>query len=99
MSKRDKEETVVVIFIEGETEIEFYKRFVGVTRTYCGGQLTCSLELINASGIGQNKDKVLRIFEKRIKKKYPNGVFCVGRIAVRIDTPPALAVDPHAHNR
>ena len=77
MSKKDKEETVVVIFIEGETEIEFYKRFVGVMRTYCGGQLTCSLELINASGIGQYKDKVLRIFEKRIKKKYPNGVFCV----------------------
>ncbi len=41
MSKKDKEETVVVIFIEGETEIEFYKRFVGVMRTYCGGQLTC----------------------------------------------------------
>ncbi len=77
MSKKDKEEKVVVIFIEGETEIEFYKRLVDVMRTHCGGQLTCSVESINAAGIGQYKDKVLRIFEKRIKKKHPNGMFYV----------------------
>ena len=77
MSKKDKEEKVVVIFIEGETEIEFYKRLVSVMRTHCGGRLTCSVELINASGIGQYKDKVLRIFDKRIKKKYPNEAFYV----------------------
>ena len=46
MSKKDKEEKVVVIFIEGETEIEFYKRLVDVMRTHCGGQLTCSVESI-----------------------------------------------------
>lgn len=66
-----------MIFIEGETEIEFYKRLIGVMRVHCGGQLMCSVEPINASGIGQYKDKVLRIFEKRIKKKYPNGEFYV----------------------
>lgn len=79
MSKKDREgnEKVVVIFIEGETEIEFYKRLVSVMRDYCGGRLTCSVEPINASGIGQYKDKVLRVFEKRIKKKYPHGEFHV----------------------
>lgn len=79
MTKKDREEkeNVVVIFIEGETEIEFYKKLVSVMRTHCGGRLTCSVEPINAAGIGQYKDKVLRIFEKRIKKKYPNGEFHV----------------------
>lgn len=79
MSKKDREgkEKVVVIFIEGETEIEFYKRLVSIMRIHCGGRLACSVELINASGIGRYKDKVLRIFEKRIKKKYPNGEFYV----------------------
>lgn len=77
MSKKDKEEKVVVIFIEGETEIEFYKRLVTTMRSHCGGRLMCSVEPVNASGIGQYKDKVLRIFEKRIKKKYPNGTFYV----------------------
>ena len=74
MSKRDKEEKVVVIFIEGETEIEFYKRLVSIMRTHCGGRLMCSVEIINASGIGQYKDKLLRIFEKRIKKKRGNKI-------------------------
>lgn len=80
MSKKGKEEEkekVVVIFIEGATEIEFYKRLVNIIRTHCGGRLSCSVEPINASGIGQYKDKVLRIFEKRLKKKYPNGEFYV----------------------
>lgn len=77
MSKKDRKEKVVVIFIEGETEIEFYKRLVSVMRVHCGGRLTCSVELINASGIGRYKEKVLRIFEKRIKNKYPNGEFYV----------------------
>ena len=79
MSKKEREERekVVVIFIEGETEIAFYKRFVGIMRTHCGGRLTCSVETIDASGIGQYKDKVLRVFEKRVKRDYPNGEFYV----------------------
>ena len=59
MSKKDREEKVVVIFIEGETEIEFYKRLVSVMRAHCGGRLACSVEPINTSEIGQYKDKVL----------------------------------------
>lgn len=79
MSRREKDEKerVVVIVIEGDTEIEFYKKLVGVMRDHCGGQLSCSVEPVNASGIGQYKDKVLRIFEKRIKKNHQNGRFYV----------------------
>lgn len=78
MSKIDEaKKKVVVIFIEGETEIEFYRKLVCTMRAHCGGRLVCSVETINASGIGQYKDKVLRIFEKRIKKKYSNGEFYV----------------------
>lgn len=46
-------------------------------RTYCGGRLSCSVETIDAAGIGQYKDKVLRVFEKRIKRNYPKGEFYV----------------------
>lgn len=79
MGKKEinRKEKVVVIFIEGETEIEFYKKLVSIMRTHCGGRLTCSVETIDASGIGQYKDKVLRVFMKRIKNNYPNGEFYV----------------------
>lgn len=77
MGKKEREEKVVVIFIEGETEIEFYKRLVSIMRVHCGRRLTCSVETIDASGIGQYKDKVLRVFERRIKGNYPNGEFYV----------------------
>lgn len=79
MSKqgRKSKEKVVVIFIEGDTEVEFYKRLVSVIRTHCGGRLSCSVETVNVSGIGQYKKKALRIFEKQIKIKYPNGEFYV----------------------
>lgn len=75
--KDDEKEKVVVIFIEGETEVEFYKSLISIVRTHCGGRLSCSVETIDASGIGQYKDKVLRIFEKRIKRDYPRGEFYV----------------------
>lgn len=74
MSKKEK---VVVIFIEGDTEIEFYKEIIKIMRKHCGGKLACSVETENAAGIGQYKRKVLRIFEKRIKPKYPNAEFYV----------------------
>lgn len=66
---------VVVIFIEGDTEVEFYREFVKIVRTHCGGRLNCSVEIVNASGIGQYKRKVLNIFCNRIKPKYQNAQF------------------------
>ena len=63
---------VVVIFIEGDTEVEFYKELVKIIREYNGGKLDCCVEIGNASGIGNYKRKVVGIFEKRIKPKYPS---------------------------
>lgn len=75
----NKKEKVVVIFIEGDTEVEFYKELVRIIREHCGGRLNCSVETINAAGIGQYKRKVLGIFEKQIKSKakYDNADFYI----------------------
>lgn len=77
MSKKEQTEKVVVIVIEGDTEVAFYKRLVQIMRDHCGGRLACSVETIDAAGIGQYKNKVLRIFENRVKKNHPNGRFYV----------------------
>lgn len=74
MNNRDK---VVVVFIEGYTEVEFYKELVRIMREHCGGKLSCSVETINAAGIGQYKRKVLGIFEKQIKPKYSDADFYI----------------------
>lgn len=74
MNNREK---VVVIFIEGDTEVEFYKELVRIMREHCGGKLSCSVETINAAGIGQYKRKVLGIFEKQIKPKYADADFYI----------------------
>lgn len=63
---------VVVIFIEGETEVEFYKEIVKIIRKHNNDHLNCIVETKNVSGIGNYKTKVTRIFEKDIKKKYAN---------------------------
>lgn len=70
-------EKVVVIFIEGATEIEFYKELVKIMRNYCGGRLSCKVEIENAKSIYRYRDKVLNIFERKIKRKYPNAQFYV----------------------
>lgn len=68
---------VVVIFIEGYTEKEFYKELVEIMRMHCGGKFDCSIEIENAKGIGQYKRKVLGTFDKRIKPKNPDAQFFV----------------------
>lgn len=55
----------------------FYNRLVSIMRDYCGGHLSCSVKIINAAGIGQYKSKVLRIFEKQIKRDHPKGEFYI----------------------
>lgn len=62
---------VVVIFVEGDTEEEFYKVLLASLRKKCGGRFLCNIVLKNVKGVGNYKSKVSRIFEKRIKKDYP----------------------------
>ena len=62
---------VVVIFVEGDTEEEFYKVLLASLRKKCGGRFLFNIVLNNVKGVGNYKSKVSRIFEKRIKKDYP----------------------------
>lgn len=74
---------VVVIFVEGDTEEEFYKVLLASLRQKCGGRFLCNIVLKNVKGVGNYKSKVSRIFEKRIKKDYPD---CLYDIILCYDT-------------
>lgn len=64
-------EKVVIIFIEGDTEEEFYKEMLSHLRQKNGGKFDCKIVLKNIRGVGNYKSKVSRIFEKKIKRDYP----------------------------
>lgn len=66
---------VVVIFIEGDTEEEFYKELLKVLRMKAGGKFDCNVVVKNVKGVGNYKSKVGRIFEKKIKPDYPDSTF------------------------
>lgn len=68
-------EKVVVIFIEGDTEEEFYKILIQEIRNKAGGLLPCKVEIKNVKGVGHYKSKVSRVFQKKIKPEYPNAQF------------------------
>lgn len=68
---------VIVLFIEGDTEEEFYKRLLFILRNKFGGQFSCNVIIKNIKGIDNYKSKVLRIFEKKIKVDYPDSYFIV----------------------
>lgn len=63
----------LVLFIEGDTEIEFYKKLVSVIReNHSAGQLNTKIVYRNAKGIGGYKKEVTHIFRKDILVKYKN---------------------------
>lgn len=62
---------LVVIFIEGDTEVDFYKKLVSYFREKRGGRLNCRVEVKNVKGVGNYQSKVCRIFEKMILPQYP----------------------------
>ena len=70
-------DTVVTIFVEGDTEVDFYKKMIQYFREKNGGQLTCRVEVINIKGVGNYQNKTCRIFEKSIKVKNPGCIYKV----------------------
>ena len=66
---------LVVLFIEGDTEVEFYKKLIDHLRYLHGGSLSCDVKVLNVKGVGKFQSKVNRIFEKRIKPKYDAKVY------------------------
>ena len=62
---------VVVLFVEGETEVEFYKALVTNLRKMNGDYFACCIEYKNMRGVGNyRKDALKRLND--IKKKYSN---------------------------
>lgn len=70
--KRDKQrKTLALIFVEGDTEVEFYKKMKEHLRQKNGGRLICQVEIHNLKSVGQYQNTAQRIFEKKIKVTYP----------------------------
>ena len=65
------ENVVVTKFVEGDTEVEFYKKLITYVRTQKGGRLQCSISVKNVKGVGKFQSKVCRIFEHNIKAQNP----------------------------
>ena len=58
--------------MEGDTEVDFYKKLISHLREKQGGRLYCKVDVKNVKGVGKYQNKVCRIFEKSIKAQYPN---------------------------
>ena len=68
-------DTVVTIFVEGDTEVEFYKKLVSYLREKNGGRLSCKVNVKNVKGVGKYQNKVSRIFEKGVKIQNPESKY------------------------
>ena len=61
----------LVLFVEGETEVEFYKSVISNARKKrANGRFDINIECKNVKGIGGFKNIALRKFIKEIKTKY-----------------------------
>lgn len=75
----------LVLFVEGETEVEFYKRVVVNARNHHPkGRFDTNIEYKCIKGIGGFKNEVVRKFVKEIKPKYEDE--CVFTVALCRDT-------------
>ncbi len=63
----------LVLFVEGDTEVEFYKQIIANARKlHPAGRFDTSIEYRNVKGVGGFKSIALRKFTKDIKMKYDN---------------------------
>ena len=67
----------VVFFVEGETEVEFYKKLIKYLHDKYGNFQVDKVQVENLKGIGNYKNRVIRIFDKRILQKYSGYTFVV----------------------
>ena len=75
----------LVLFVEGDTEVEFYKRVISNARQKrADGRFDIYIECKNVRGVGGFKNIALRKFIKEIKPKY--GKKCEFSVALCRDT-------------
>lgn len=61
----------LVLFVEGDTEVEFYKQVIANVRNlHPVGRFDTNIEYRNVKGVGGFKSIALRKFTKEIKNKY-----------------------------
>lgn len=61
----------LILFVEGDTEVEFYKRVIANARSKRENKMfDTSIECRNVNGVGGFKNIALRKFVKDIKPKY-----------------------------
>jgi len=65
-------EEVIALFVEGDTEVEFYKLLISALFKMNGGKLAFKHEIINMKGIGSYKDRAKRILKNKLQVKYRN---------------------------
>ena len=70
-------DTIVTIFVEGDTEVDFYKKLISYLREKNGGRLHCKVDVKNVKGVGKYQGKVCRIFEKSVKIQNPGSTYNV----------------------
>lgn len=75
----------LILFVEGDTEVEFYKRVVAnARRLHPANCFDTHIEYRNVKGIGGFKNNALRKFTKEIKPKY--GEECIYTVVLCSDT-------------
>ena len=75
----------LVLFVEGDTEVEFYKQIVAYARkSRPTGRFDTNIEYRNVRGVGGFKSIALRKFVKEIKPKYEDN--CEFTIVLCSDT-------------
>lgn len=75
----------LVLFVEGDTEVEFYKRVIANARQKrTDGRFDINIECKNVKGVGGFKNIALRKFIKEIKPRY--GDECEFSVALCRDT-------------
>ncbi len=68
----------LVLFVEGDTEVEFYRQVIAHARKLRpNGMFDISIECKSINGVGGFKNIVLRKFVKEIKPKYDDCAFTV----------------------
>jgi hypothetical protein len=75
----------LVLFVEGDTEVEFYKQVIAHARKLrSDGKFDTSIECKSINGVGGFKNIALRKFIKEIKPKYDDD--CIYTIVLCRDT-------------
>lgn len=87
---------VIALFVEGPTEIEFYKAVVRKARELMEAPFECKIEYYNMKGIGNYKNTALRKFDKLKSKNHDKDIyvfFCIDHDVFEFSKKPPFSKD------